>query len=135
MLKSFGVKTRERTEFIDVTSQVQEIIDTSGVKNGICNVYVPHTTAAVTINEGADPSVVRDIQNLLNKLVPHRGNYLHMEGNSDAHIKTSLIGSSETVIIEKGKLQLGTWQSIFFCEFDGSRHRRITVKIISDGMK
>ncbi|UCF87216.1 MAG: YjbQ family protein [Nitrospiraceae bacterium] len=135
MLKSFGVKTRERNEFIDITSQVQEIVDASGVKNGICNVYVPHTTAAVTINEGADPSVVRDIQNSLNKLVPHRGNYLHMEGNSDAHIKTSLVGSSETVIIEKGKLQLGTWQSIFFCEFDGSRHRRVTVKIISDGME
>jgi secondary thiamine-phosphate synthase enzyme len=133
MLKSFGVKTRARTEFIDITSEVQEVVDASGVKNGICHVYVPHTTAAVTINEGADPSVVRDIQNSLSKLIPHSGNYLHMEGNSDAHIKTSLVGSSETVIIEKGKLQLGTWQSIFFCEFDGSRHRRVTVKLMSDG--
>lgn len=133
MLKSFGVKTRARTEFIDITSEVQEVVDASGVKNGICHVYVPHTTAAVTINEGADPSVVRDIQNSLGKLIPHSGNYLHMEGNSDAHIKASLVGSSETVIIEKDKLQLGTWQSIFFCEFDGSRHRRVMVKVMSDG--
>jgi secondary thiamine-phosphate synthase enzyme len=129
MLKSFNVKTRSRSEFIDITSQVQDMVGESGIKSGVCYVYVPHTTAAVTINEGADPSVVKDILNTLNKLVPRNGNYSHMEGNSDAHIKTSLMGSSDAVIIEKGKLQLGTWQSIFFCEFDGSRNRRVMVKI------
>ena len=130
MIKNINVKTGSRTEFIDITSGIQEIVDESGVKNGVCYIYVPHTTAAVTINEGADPSVVTDIVSTLNKLIPHSANYLHMEGNSDAHIKTSLVGSSETVIIEGGKLLLGTWQAIFFCEFDGSRHRRVTVKII-----
>jgi secondary thiamine-phosphate synthase enzyme len=132
MMNSFTVKTRARTEFVNITSQVQKAVDDSGVTSGVCYVYVPHTTAAVTINEGADPSVVRDIQHTLNNLVPHNGDYRHMEGNSDAHIKTSLVGSSETVIIEKGKLQLGTWQSIFFCEFDGLRSRRVVVKILSN---
>lgn len=130
MIKNINVKTGSRTEFIDITSGIQEIVDESGVTNGVCYIYVPHTTAAVTINEGADPSVVTDIVSTLNKLIPHSANYLHMEGNSDAHIKTSLVGSSETVIIEGGKLLLGTWQAIFFCEFDGARHRRVTVKII-----
>ena len=130
MMKNINVKTGSRTEFINITSGIQEIVDESGVKNGVCYIYVPHTTAAVTINEGADPSVVTDIVSTLNKLIPLRYNYLHMEGNSDAHIKTSLVGSSETVIIEGGKLLLGTWQAIFFCEFDGARHRRVTVKII-----
>ncbi|HDH05516.1 MAG TPA: YjbQ family protein [Nitrospirae bacterium] len=129
-MKNINVKTGSRTEFINITSGIQEIVDESGVKNGVCYIYVPHTTAAVTINEGADPSVVTDIVSTLNKLIPLRYNYLHMEGNSDAHIKTSLVGSSETVIIEGGKLLLGTWQAIFFCEFDGARHRRVTVKII-----
>ncbi|HDH53372.1 MAG TPA: YjbQ family protein [Nitrospirae bacterium] len=129
-MKNINVKTGSRTEFIDITSGIQEIVDESGVTNGVCYIYVPHTTAAVTINEGADPSVVTDIVSTLNKLIPHSANYLHMEGNSDAHIKTSLVGSSETVIIEGGKLLLGTWQAIFFCEFDGARHRRVTVKII-----
>jgi secondary thiamine-phosphate synthase enzyme len=132
MLKTFNVKTRSRTEFIDITSQVQSAVDYSRVINGICQIYVPHTTAAVTINEGADPSVQRDIINSLNMLIPHNGNYHHGEGNSDAHIKTSLVGSSEMVIIEKGKLQLGTWQSVFFCEFDGPRSRKAFVKIIKD---
>jgi secondary thiamine-phosphate synthase enzyme len=104
----------------------------SGAESGVCHIYVPHTTAGVTINEGADPSVARDILSTLNKLVPHVANYKHMEGNSDAHIKTSLIGSSETVIIEGGRLLLGTWQAIFFCEFDGARHRRVMVKVMAD---
>jgi len=129
MIKNINIKTRTRTEFVNITDEVQKIVSESGVKEGVCHMYVPHTTAGVTINEGADPSVVRDIVSTLNKLVPHSGNYLHMEGNSDAHIKTSLIGSSQCVIIDDGKLLLGTWQAIFFCEFDGARHRRITVKV------
>lgn len=132
MTANINIKTRSRTEFVDITSEVQSIIDETGIKNGVCYVYVPHTTAAVTINEGADPSVAGDIQTMLSKLVPHGADYQHMEGNSDSHIKASLIGSSQIVVIEEGKLLLGTWQSVFFCEFDGARHRRVTVKIIGD---
>ncbi len=132
MIKNINVKTKSRTEFVNITSDVQKVVDESGLKNGICCVYVPHTTAGVTINEGADPSVVKDIQSMLNKWIPRSANYQHMEGNSDAHIKTSLVGSSQYIIIENGKLLLGTWQAIFFCEFDGSRHRRVTAKVIGD---
>jgi secondary thiamine-phosphate synthase enzyme len=132
MIKNINVKTRSRTEFVNITSDVQKIVKESGVKSGICYVYVPHTTAGVTINEGADPSVVRDMQVFFNKLVPHSGDYQHMEGNSDAHIKTSLVGPSQVIIIDDGELLLGTWQAIFFCEFDGSRNRKVYVKIISD---
>jgi len=130
MIKHVSVKTSMRTEFVDITSDVQKIVKESGVKAGVCYVYVPHTTAGVTINEGADPSVVRDIQTALNKLIPHRGDYKHMEGNSDAHIKTSIVGSSQAIIIDQGKLLLGTWQAIFFCEFDGARTRRVQVKVM-----
>ena len=130
MIKTIKVKTNTRTELVDITSHVKKIVDESGTKSGICYIYVPHTTAAVTINEGADPSVARDIVMTLNEHYPKRADYHHMEGNSDAHIKTSLIGSSETVIIENGKLQLGTWQAIYFCEFDGARSRNVHVKIM-----
>lgn len=129
MIKTIEIKTGTRTEFLDITSEVQRVVDESRIKSGLCYVHVPHTTAGITINEGADPSVARDIQTALNRLVPHTGNYLHSEGNSDAHIKSSLVGTSASVFIENGKLLLGTWQSIFFCEFDGSRHRRVVVKI------
>jgi len=132
MIKNINIKTKSRNEFVDITSDIQSFIDAAEIKSGICHVYVPHTTAGVTINEGADPSVARDIQNTLSKLVPHSGHYLHTEGNSDAHIKTTLVGSFQTIIIDGGKLLLGTWQSVFFCEFDGPRHRRVTVKVISD---
>lgn len=132
MIKNISIKTKTRNEFVDITSDLQAIIEEAGVKSGSCVVYVPHTTAGVTINEGADPSVVRDILATLSKLIPHSGNYLHAEGNSDAHIKTSLIGSSQTIIIDGGKLLLGTWQSVFFCEFDGPRHRRATVQVSND---
>jgi secondary thiamine-phosphate synthase enzyme len=132
MLRNINIKTKSRNEFVDITAEIQAVIDESGVKNGVCHVYVPHTTAGVTINEGADPSVARDVQNTLSRLVPHSGHYLHTEGNSDAHIKTSLVGSSQTLIIEGGKPLLGTWQSVFFCEFDGPRHRRVSVKIMND---
>jgi secondary thiamine-phosphate synthase enzyme len=122
------VKSKSRVEFIDVTGMVQETVKEAGVQDGICYLYVPHTTAGITINEGADPSVQRDIQNTLSRLVPQDVNYFHREGNADAHIKSTLVGTSVHVIVDGGKLLLGTWQSIFFCEFDGPRHRRIAIK-------
>ena len=131
MIKDINIKTHSRTEFVNITSDVQKIVKESGVRSGVCYVYIPHTTAGVTINEGADPSVVRDMQVFFNKLVPNIGDYMHMEGNSDAHIKTSLVGPSQIIIIDDGKLLLGTWQAKFFCEFDGARNRRVNVKIIS----
>ncbi|HLA49869.1 MAG TPA: secondary thiamine-phosphate synthase enzyme YjbQ [Thermodesulfovibrionia bacterium] len=132
MTKNINIKTKTRTEFVDITSEIQQVIDEAGIKDGICCLYVPHTTAGITINEGADPSVVSDIQRTLSKLIPNNLNYSHMEGNSDAHIKSTVVGASKTVIIDDGKLLLGTWQSIFFCEFDGPRHRRVLVKLIND---
>lgn len=132
MLKTINIKTNAKTEFIDITSYVQNAVTDSNIKNGICYVYVPHTTAGVTINEGADPSVVKDIQTILGKLVPYNLNYSHTEGNADAHIKSTLVGMSEVVFIDNGRLVLGTWQSVFFCEFDGPRNRKVLVKLISD---
>ncbi len=128
MIKYINVKSKTRNEFIDITEIVQEAIKEAGIKDGLCCLYVPHTTAGITINEGADPSVQRDIINNLSRLVPYDMNYAHREGNADAHIKSTIVGSSVNVIIEDGKLMLGTWQAIFFCEFDGPRHRRILVK-------
>ncbi len=128
MVRYINVKSKSRIEFIDVTEMVQGVVSEAGIKDGICCLYVPHTTAGITINEGADPSVQRDIQNTLNRLVPQDINYFHREGNADAHIKSTLVGASVNVIIDEGKLLLGTWQSVFFCEFDGPRHRRIAVK-------
>jgi secondary thiamine-phosphate synthase enzyme len=128
MVRYINVKSKSRTEFIDVTGMVQETVKEAGVQDGICHLYVPHTTAGITINEGADPSVQRDIQNTLSKLAPKDMNYFHREGNADAHIKSTLVGTSVHVIVDGGKLLLGTWQSIFFCEFDGPRHRRIAIK-------
>ena len=131
MVRYINVKSRERTEFIDITEKIQEVLKETGISSGVCNIFVPHTTAAVTVNEGADPTVQRDIQVFLNKMVPFEGDYHHREGNSSAHIKTSLIGVSQTVLVDEGRLVLGTWQSIFFCEFDGPRHRRVALKIIA----
>jgi len=124
------VKTNSRTEMIDVTALVQQQVTESGIPEGLCLVFVPHTTAAVTINESADPNVARDILMVLNKIVPWDEAYRHMEGNSPAHLKTSLIGSSEIIAVEKGRLVLGTWQGIFFCEFDGPRSRKLDVRVI-----
>ncbi len=131
-IKTITVKSKARTEFIDITSEVQKIIDEEGVKHGICYLFVPHTTAGITINEGADPSVQRDIQALLSRLAPQDLNYQHREGNADAHIKSTLVGVDKFVFIEDGRLMLGTWQALYFCEFDGPRHRRVIVKIVSD---
>jgi len=130
MIRYVNVKSKSRIELINVTEQVQKEVDDSGIKNGICFLFVPHTTAAVTINEGADPTVQRDILHTLNRLVPKDLNYAHREGNSDAHIKSSTFGPTDFVFVEDGKLLLGTWQSIYFCEFDGPRHRRLTVKVL-----
>jgi secondary thiamine-phosphate synthase enzyme len=130
MIQTLHVKSTKRTEFIDITRLVQVVIQGARMKEGICIIFVPHTTAAVTINENADPSVPRDIQMELNKIIPFEGPYQHTEGNSAAHIKSSLIGTSETVLVESGKLLLGTWQGIFFCEFDGPRSREVHVKMI-----
>jgi len=130
MFESFQVKTSAKTDFIDVTRLVQEAIQKMEVKEGICFIFVPHTTAAITINENADPSVSRDIIMEINKIVPFQDRYQHLEGNSPAHIKASLLGPSQIVFVESGKLVLGTWQGIFFCEFDGPRSRKVYVKVV-----
>ena len=124
-----SVKTDVRNDMVDITYLVQKEISDARLQEGICVVYVPHTTAGITINEGADPDVCQDIIKKLNELVPYDGSYRHLEGNADSHIKASIIGSSVTVIIENGQLVLGTWQKIFFCEFDGPRSRRVYIKI------
>ncbi len=129
MTHTFHVRTSTQTEFVDITRSVQEAVKKTGVEDGICTIFVPHTTAGVTINENADPSVVRDIIMELNKIVPFKDTYRHTEGNAPAHIKASLIGCSEIVFVESGKLVLGTWQGIFFCEFDGPRNRKVHVKV------
>ena len=130
-MRKIEVKTQTKEELIDITSRVKEEVSHSGIKNGICHVYIPHTTAGITINENADPSVKEDILMTMKKLVPDNLPYKHSEGNSPAHVKASLVGSSVNVIIEEGELQLGTWQGIFFCEFDGPRSRRAYIKISS----
>ncbi len=122
------VQTGGRTDFVDITGQVQEAATRLGVSEGAVLIYVPHTTAAVTINEGADPAVVRDIDRELSKIVPFEDGYQHAEGNSAAHIKSSLVGCSQIVAVHAGRLVLGTWQKIWFCEFDGPRRRRVLVQ-------
>ncbi|MDD9302888.1 MAG: YjbQ family protein [Desulfobacter sp.] len=126
----FSVKTQARTQMIDVTSQVQEAVTASGIKQGLVHVYSMHTTGAVTINENADPAVEKDILSCINKVIPWDDNFSHMEGNSAAHIKVSLFGPSETIPLDRGQLVLGTWQGIFFCEFDGPRQRKVNVTIL-----
>ncbi len=126
------IQTRDRTELIDITDEVGSAVEAAKFENGLCMIYVPHTTAAVTINESADPSVRRDILMVLNQMVPWKADYRHMEGNSPAHVKTSLVGSSELVAVENGRLVLGTWQGIFFCEFDGPRERKLNLKFLAD---
>ena len=130
-MKEISLQTRSRFEMIDITAEVQKAVGEDKIESGICLIYTPHTTAAITINENADPDVPRDILAALDEAVPLNANYRHMEGNSAAHVKSSLVGASELVIIEKGRIVLGTWQSIFFCEFDGPRSRKILVSIIA----
>jgi secondary thiamine-phosphate synthase enzyme len=129
MVTYITVKSKERTACIDITETVQDVVRDSGITNGVCHLFVAHTTAALTINEGADPSVMRDMRVYLDTLVPFDGDYHHAEGNSAAHIKSTLVGVSENIFIEQGKLSLGTWQAVFFCEFDGPRTRKVAITI------
>lgn len=130
MLENLRIQTQRETQLIEITSDIENIIQRSGVRNGICTIFVPHTTAGITINENADPTVVRDMLKVLNKVIPFDDQYEHSEGNSAAHIKMSLMGSSEQIIIHEGRLLLGRWQGIYFTEFDGPRNREIYIKII-----
>jgi len=132
MSRYITVNSRARTEFIDITDQVQDAVRTGRVVSGLCNLFVMHTTAAVTINEGADPNVLRDMNGFLNRSIPNDPYFTHAEGNSDAHIKSSLVGASETIPIDERKLVLGTWQAIYFCEFDGPRQRKVAITLIPD---
>lgn len=130
MLKHLNVKSSQRNEFVNITEMIQNEIIEAGMESGVCYVYVPHTTAGVTINEGADPSVKVDLLSIFSRLVPQDPRYRHSEGNSDAHAKSSMVGASLSVPVHEGKLILGTWQAIFFAEFDGPRHRRVAIKLI-----
>ena len=126
------VKTTRRTHLLDITAEVKNVVAASGIQHGVCQLYVPHTTAGITINESDDPDVARDIEATLDRLVPKDGPYRHWEGNADSHIKSTLTGVSQTAPIEDGRLALGRWQGIFFCEFDGPRQRQVRVRIIPD---
>jgi len=126
---SLEINSKSRIELIDITSRIEDVVRNSGVASGVCYIFVPHTTAGITINENADSSVGADILMKLNKLVPFRDNYSHLEGNSDAHIKSTIVGTSVTVFIENNRLLLGTWQGIYFCEFDGPRRRKVFVQV------
>jgi secondary thiamine-phosphate synthase enzyme len=132
MVKRLNISTGSQTELIDITDKIQNVLSESNIQSGICQVFIPHTTAGITINENADPSVKRDILNELNKVIPFDDNYHHSEGNSAAHIKSSVTGVSLSLLVEDNRLQLGTWQGIYFCEFDGPRSRKIWVKILKD---
>ena len=125
-----SVKTRETTQLLDITAEVNRLVADAKIAQGLCMLYVPHTTAAVTINESADPSVKSDILMILNRIIPWQAEYRHLEGNSPAHIKSTLVGASELIAIENQRLVLGTWQGIFFCEFDGPRTRKVHVRIM-----
>lgn len=131
-MQTIKIKTTEKQRMIDVTRQVQTQVKESGVTSGVCTVFCPHTTAAVTLQENADPDVKRDMLDALDRAVPLKANYRHAEGNSDAHIKASIVGSSVTMIVENRKLVLGSWQAVFFCEFDGPRDRSLLVRVIAD---
>ena len=129
-MEKFTIHSVDRTSIIDITQQIQLIVKESGIKDGVCYVFIPHTTAGVTINENADPDVKLDMLMEINKVIPFNDSYRHREGNSAAHIKASLFGNSETIFLKEGRLQLGTWQGIFFCEFDGPRTRKVWVNLI-----
>ena len=129
-VKQIDISTTRHSQMLDISYEVQKIVAESGVKEGICLIYSPHTTGGLTINENADPDVVRDFTMEINKLVPWEDGYRHAEGNSAAHLKASMIGFSQTILIEDGRLVLGTWQGIYFCEFDGPRSRKVYVKVI-----
>jgi secondary thiamine-phosphate synthase enzyme len=128
--ETISLQTHSRTDFVRLTEMVQKVIGKMGVQNGICTLYVPHTTAGVFINEGYDPDVMRDLENELDKTIPWNDNYMHSEGNAAAHIKAVLVGNTQQIIVENGRLLLGRWEEIFFAEFDGSRTRQVHVAVI-----
>jgi secondary thiamine-phosphate synthase enzyme len=130
-----SLKTRSQSELVDITAQVRRAVADTGVREGLCLVSVPHTTAGVAINEAADPNVADDILMVLNQMVPWHAGYRHQEGNSAAHVKSSLVGASQTLAIANGELMLGTWQGIFFCEFDGPRRRQVHVRVLEGQFK
>jgi secondary thiamine-phosphate synthase enzyme len=130
-----SIKSSKKTQFIDITSDIQKIVSDSGIGEGFVMVFIPHTTAGITINENADPAVEADMLMVLNKIIPENEDYRHQEGNSPAHLKSTLVGASEMVSIENGRLCLGTWQAIFFCEFDGPRTRKVHVRILEGAFK
>lgn len=130
-MQTLIVKSDRRTQLLEVTAQVQMAVTAAKVEKGVCYLYVPHTTAGITINENADPDVAHDVEGALDRLVPQKGPYRHSEGNCDSHVKSVLVGASQVVFVENGKLAMGRWQGIFFCEFDGPRERRLQVKIMA----
>lgn len=131
-MKTFSLQTQSRTDFVNIDQHVADLVAEEGMQEGIVTLFVPHTTAGVTINENADPDVTADMEAVLDRIVPWKGNYNHLEGNTAAHVKASMMGSSLQVIISDGKLKLGTWQSLYFCEFDGPRLRQVWIKGISE---
>lgn len=131
-MRTLRITTSRRTEFVDITREVENAVRDSLVQHGVCYVYVPHTTAGIAINEHADPDVACDVEGIFDRLVPRSGPYRHSEGNTDSHMKSILTGTSQTVLVEGGKLALGTWQGVFLCEFDGPRQRQVFVKIVAD---
>src|SRR6201993_2951154 len=131
-METLRVKTGRRAQLLDVTEAVVRVVAESGVASGVCYVYVPHTTAGVMINEHADPDVASDLEGVFDRLVPHKGPYRHAEGNTDSHAKAVMVGSSQVIFVENGKLALGTWQGIFLCEFDGPRERKIWVRVVGE---
>jgi secondary thiamine-phosphate synthase enzyme len=133
MISYLTLRSREKTELIDITSRVEELLSAARVTNGCCDIFVMHTTAGITVNEGADPAVKRDIAECLNRLVPNAHYFTHAEGNAAAHVKASLVGTSQRLLVDRGKLLLGTWQALYFCEFDGPRERKVAIRICTDG--
>jgi secondary thiamine-phosphate synthase enzyme len=131
-MQTLRVKTVRRTQLLDVTGQIETAVDQSGVTTGVCYVFVPHTTAGVMINEHADPDVASDLEGIFDRLVPHHGPYRHAEGNTDSHAKAVMVGASQVIFVEKGKLALGTWQGVFLCEFDGPRERKFWVRVVGE---
>jgi len=132
MVSYLTLRSREKTELIDITAQVEDLVNAARISSGCCDIFVMHTTAGITVNEGADPAVKRDIAECLNKVVPNAHYFTHAEGNSAAHVKASLVGTSQRLLVERGKLLLGTWQAVYFCEFDGPRDRKVAVRISAD---
>ena len=131
-MKTLSDQTNRRTQFVDITREVEQVVRESAVKSAVCYVYVPHTTAGIAINEHADPDVASDVEGVFDRLIPHKGPYRHGGGNTDSHMKAILTGTSQAILIENGKLALGTWQGIFLCEFDGPRQRTVFVGILPD---